>query len=99
MPDTAITTDQTRKQVLVVAKDGTVAARTVELGPQVGRLRVIEKGLGHTDRVVIAGVQMSMPGQKVRPRSGKIKPDSAEPAPPVAEDNTATRAASATLAS
>ena len=99
VPDTAITTDQTRKQVLVVAKDGTVAARTVELGPQVGSLRVIEKGLSPTDRVVIAGVQMAMPGQKVRPQPGTIKPDSAEPAPSVAEDNTATRAASATLAS
>ncbi len=56
VPDTAITTDQTRKQVLVVGKDGTVAARTVELGPQVGALRVIEKGLKPSDRIVIKGV-------------------------------------------
>ncbi|WP_375290960.1 efflux RND transporter periplasmic adaptor subunit [Qipengyuania sp.] len=72
VPDTAVTTDQTRKLLLVVAKDGTVATRAVELGPLVGSLRVIEKGLKPTDRVIIKGTQMAMPGQKVSARKGRI---------------------------
>lgn len=98
VPDTAITTDQTRKQVLVVARDGTVAARSVELGPQVGGLRVIEKGLKPTDHVVIKGVQMAMPGQKVRPQTGRITAAAATEEPARAETRTVSRAASATLA-
>ncbi len=98
VPDTAITTDQTRKQVLVVGKDGTVAARTVELGPQVGTLRVIEKGLAPTDRIVIQGVQMAIPGQKVEPKTGQIL-TSAPPVPGAqAIAAPVSRAASATIA-
>lgn len=95
VPDTAITTDQTRKQLLVVGKDGTVAARTVELGPQVGGLRVIENGLKPTDRVVIKGVQMAMPGQKVRAQPGRISASITPSEAP--EARTVSRAASATL--
>jgi len=98
VPDTAITTDQTRKQVLVVGSDGTVAARTVVLGPQVGGLRVIEKGLKPTDRVVIKGVQMAMPGQKVRAQPGRITAASATAPKAQAEAEPVSRAASATLA-
>lgn len=72
VPDTAVTTDQTRKLLLVVGKDGTVATRAVELGPLVGNLRVIEKGLKPTDRVIIKGTQMAMPGQKVSAQKGRI---------------------------
>lgn len=95
VPDTAVTTDQTRKLLLVVEKDGTVASRTVELGPLVGNLRVIEKGLKSTDRVVIKGVQMAMPGQKVRAQPGRIdastpKMASAGPARAVSRADSAT---------
>jgi multidrug efflux system membrane fusion protein len=97
VPDAAVTTDQTRKLLLVVGRDGNVAARAVELGPLIGSLRVIEKGLRASDRVVIEGVQMAMPGHKVRARSGRIamarRPSGAPPTAPIA-----TRAASATLA-
>src|SRR3546814_4525800 len=40
VPDAAVRTDQARKQLFVVAKDGTVAARPVETGPLVAGLRV-----------------------------------------------------------
>ncbi|GMM93499.1 efflux RND transporter periplasmic adaptor subunit [Qipengyuania sp. MTN3-11] len=72
VPDTAITTDQTRKLLLVVGNDGTVATRAVEMGPLVGELRVIEQGLQPSDRVIIKGTQMAMPGQKVRAQDGHI---------------------------
>ncbi|MEO5706305.1 MAG: efflux RND transporter periplasmic adaptor subunit [Alteraurantiacibacter sp.] len=78
VPDTAITTDQTRKLLLVVDREGTVAAREVELGPLVDGLRVIRSGLRASDRVVIQGVQMAIPGQKVRTQPGTI---AAPPAP------------------
>lgn len=98
VPDTAVTTDQTRKLLLVVGKDGTVATRAVELGPLVGNLRVIEKGLKPTDRVIIKGTQMAMPGQKVSAQKGRIAAsalhsDKAREAPATAP------AASASLAS
>ncbi len=98
VPDSAIATDQTRKQVLVVATDGTVSARTVELGPQVGDLRVIEAGLKPTDRVIIKGVQMAMPGQKVRAEAGRIAPATAARPPAGPDPRAVSRAASATLA-
>lgn len=98
VPDTAIATDQTTKQVLVVGSDGTVAARTVELGPQVGSLRVIEKGLRPTDRVVIQGVQMAAPGAKVRALPGTIPSGPASPASAASALPALPRAASATIA-
>lgn len=98
VPDTAITTDQTRKQVLVVANDGTVTVRPVELGPQIGGLRVIERGLRPTDRVVIKGVQMAMPGQKVRAQPGRITAQQPGNTPPASATRAVSRAAAATFA-
>ncbi|MBB5686816.1 efflux RND transporter periplasmic adaptor subunit [Sphingobium boeckii] len=74
IPDAAVRTDQARKVVFVVAKDGTVAVRPVEPGPLVGGLRSIRSGLNADDRVVIQGVQFAAPGSKVNPRPGKIDP-------------------------
>ena len=74
IPDAAVRTDQARKVVFVVAKDGTVAVRPVEAGPLVGGLRSIRSGLKADDRVVIQGVQFAAPGSKVNPRPGKIDP-------------------------
>ncbi len=98
VPDTAVTTDQTRKLLLVVGKDGTVATRAVELGPLVGNLRVIEKGLKPTDRVIIKGTQMAMPGQKVSVQKGRIAA-SAPGGDKTPEAPTSAPAASASLAS
>ena len=96
VPDTAVTTDQTRKMLLVVDKQGTVAAREVTLGPVVDGLRVVETGIAKTDRVVISGVQMAMPGQKVRPQPGRIT--AADPAAASQGDRQPQAAGSATLA-
>jgi RND family efflux transporter MFP subunit len=77
VPDTAVQTDQTRKLLLVVGQDGTVAARPVELGPIVDGLRVVRSGLAPGDRVVIDGTQMAIPGGKVTTRPGRIAAPSA----------------------
>lgn len=81
VPDTAVQTDQTRKLLLVVGRDGTVAAREVELGPVIdGGLRVVRGGLTPGDRVVIEGTQMAFPGSKVTARPGQIAPAATTPA-------------------
>ena len=74
VPDAAVQADQARKIVLVVAKDGSVAPRTVVLGPAVDGLRVVRSGLTTSDRVIISGTQLAMPGSKVQVRPGKIVP-------------------------
>ncbi|MDB5724334.1 MAG: efflux transporter, family, subunit [Novosphingobium sp.] len=82
LPDAAVVTDQARKVVYVVAKDGTVAMRPVQVGALASGLRVIRSGLQPTDRVVIQGVQFAQPGQKVKPVAGRIVPVKAEAAAP-----------------
>ena len=96
VPDTAVQTDQTRKLLLVVGRDGTVSAKEVELGPVIdGGLRVVRGGLAPRDRVVIEGTQMAFPGSKVTARRGRIdpaKPTASEPATAKAPPGTATLA-------
>ena len=96
VPDAAIRTDQARKIVLVVGRDGTVAAKPVVTGPLVGDLRVIRTGLTSADRVVIQGVQFAMPGAKVKPRVTQIH--SAEAAAAKAPPPDTPSASQATLA-
>lgn len=72
IPDSAIASDQSRKIVLTVASDGTVANKVVTLGPIVDGLRVIRSGLTETDRIIISGLLRARPGQKVTAELGKI---------------------------
>jgi RND family efflux transporter MFP subunit len=65
LPDAAIGTDQANKFVLVVAEDGTVSRRDVQLGPLYQGLRVIRSGVEAKDWVVTSGLQRARPGQKV----------------------------------
>jgi RND family efflux transporter MFP subunit len=80
VPDTAIQTDQARKLVMVVAADGTVGTKPVELGPVINGLRIIRSGLAPTDRVMISGLQSAMPGGKVQTQTGQIAPDTRQDA-------------------
>ena len=76
VPDTAIVTDAARRVVYVVDRGGKVAVRPVQLGPLNGNLRVIRTGIGPQDQVIIGGIQRAMPGQKVKPKKGRIQPPS-----------------------
>ncbi len=96
VPDAAIRTDQARKIVLTVGKDGTVAAKPVETGPLVAGLRVVRSGLAKTDRIVVQGVQFAMPGSKVNTRVTQIRPT--EMAASKAPAQTSPSASQATLA-
>jgi RND family efflux transporter MFP subunit len=94
VPDAAVRTDQARKVVLVVGKDGAVVTKPVTAGPLVEGLRVIRGGLSPQDRVIIAGTQLAQPGSKVQVRVGRVQPVQVQGAPPVL----APAAAQATLA-
>lgn len=78
VPDGAVVTDQARKIVYVVSKDGTVAARPVEVGALADGLRVIRSGLGPRDQVVIQGTQFAQPGEKVKTVAGRVDPATAQ---------------------
>jgi RND family efflux transporter MFP subunit len=69
VPDTALGSDQGGRYVLVVGKDDVVEQRKVEIGPLVGNMRVIDKGLNEDDRVVVSGTIRAIPGQKVDPQT------------------------------
>jgi len=69
LPDTAITTDQSRKIVFVVKDDNTVEAKPVTLGPLDEGLRVIRDGLKAEDRVIVDGIQRARVGAKVTPQT------------------------------
>jgi multidrug efflux system membrane fusion protein len=73
LPDAAIGTDQANKFVLVVAEDGTVSRRNVELGPLYQGLRVVREGVGGEDWVVTSGLQRARIGQKVAPNREMLR--------------------------
>ena len=69
VPDSALGTDQGGRYLLVVNKDNVVEQRKVEIGALEGALRVINKGIGRDDRVIVGGLLRAIPGQKVEPQT------------------------------
>ena len=81
IPDEAIVTDQTRRTVFVVGRDGKVGIRNVETGPLVEGLRVVKSGVGPTDLVVLDGLARLQPGASVRTHLSPIQPRASDDAP------------------
>lgn len=81
VPDEAIITDQTRKLVYVLGKDGTVAPRPVVTGPPVAGLRVVREGLSARDLLVISGITRLQPGMAVKATKSEVKPRAEDSAP------------------
>lgn len=82
--DQAIMTDQDRKYVWVVDAKGLAARKDIEPGESVDGLRIIERGLDATDRVVVNGVRkIFFPGQPLKPREVPMD-DPAQAAPQTA---------------
>lgn len=81
VPDEAIVTDQTRRFVYVVGKDGKTVQRPVETGPLVEGLRVVKAGLAPTEKVVIDGLARLQPGMAVSAKTVLLKPRAAADAP------------------
>jgi RND family efflux transporter MFP subunit len=78
IPDAAVGTDQDRRYVLVVAGDGTVEYRPVELGAISEERRVVRSGLTAGERVIVSGLARARPGSKVTPQEQHA--DTASPA-------------------
>lgn len=74
IPDSAIVSDQSNKLVMVVAADGTVQPRPIRPGPRELGLRIVRKGLGPDEDIIIDGLLRARPGGKVTPQRGTIEP-------------------------
>lgn len=82
VPESAIVTDQSRKQLMILGPENRIEARVIRPGPgQPGGLRIVRSGIGPEDRFVIDGLLRARPGTVVAPKDGKVE---AEPAPPPA---------------
>lgn len=68
VPQRAVQELQNLYSVAVVGGDDTVTFRNVEVGPRVGELWVIEKGLEPGERVIVEGLQRARDGLKVNPQ-------------------------------
>ena len=78
--DRAIGTDQSKKYVIVVGKDGKTEHREVTLGPLADGLRVVESGLKPGEEIIVNGLQrVMMPGQPVKPELVPMPADAQAP--------------------
>jgi multidrug efflux pump subunit AcrA (membrane-fusion protein) len=68
IPNNALQEDQGGRYVLVLDKNNVTQQRYVQLGQQVGSLRVITSGLTPDDLVVIGELWRSSAGTKVTPQ-------------------------------
>ena len=68
VPQRAISELQGNFRVFVVADDGTVKIRTLELGPQVGRMMLVKSGLKAGERVAIEGLLNLQDGATIQPK-------------------------------
>jgi RND family efflux transporter MFP subunit len=68
VPDSAITTDATRRVLDVVGRDDHVAVRPITIGKLFGQFREITAGLQPDDRVIVAGLLRAQAGEKVTPQ-------------------------------
>ncbi len=74
VPETAIGSDQNGRYLLVVGADDVVTERKVTVGQAFGTMRVIEAGLMPEDHVVVAGIALAVPGEKIVPELHKTRP-------------------------
>jgi len=74
VPEIALGADQGGRYLLLVGKDNVVEQRKVTIGPRSGTLRVIEKGVGPDDRVIVSGLLRAIAGQKVEPHEATSSP-------------------------
>ncbi len=81
VPDEAIVTDQTRRFVYVIGRDGKTVQRNVETGPLVEGLRVIKTGIAPSEKVVLDGLARLQPGMDVDAKVIPLKPRAAADSP------------------
>jgi multidrug efflux system membrane fusion protein len=79
--DRAVGTDQSRKFVFVVDKDGKAEYRAVTLGPVIDGLRVVRSGLKPGEKIVVNGLQRVRPGAPITAQTVPMVASTAAPAP------------------
>lgn len=83
LPAEAVGFDQQGRFVFVVNANNVVERRPVEVGEQIGELRVVSAGLGGDERVIVDGLLRAIPGRAVDPEmAGQPSPASPSPAKP-----------------
>ena len=83
--DKAVLTDQNRKYVYVVDKDGKAQRKDVVLGRMIEGLRGVQSGLAPEDKIIVAGLQkIFYPGMPVAPSEVPMDTLSTAPAAPKA---------------
>jgi RND family efflux transporter MFP subunit len=92
VPEKAISTDQTRKVVMVVGANNIVAPREVKLGALLNGMRVVT-GVQAGENIIVDGLQRAFPGAPVTPTLLKVDalgmPMPAPPQGPPGADNKA----------
>ena len=78
--DRAVGTDQSRKFVFVVDKDGKAEYRAVTLGPVVDGLRVVRSGLKPGEKIVVNGLQRVRPGAPITAQTVPMVASTSAPA-------------------
>jgi RND family efflux transporter MFP subunit len=81
VPDRAITTDQTRKVVLVVGANRVVESREVKPGALVDGMRVVT-GVKPGENIIVDGLQRAIPGAPVTPQLVQLDANGKPLAPP-----------------
>lgn len=81
VPDRAITTDQTRRIVLVVGPNRVVEPRAVQPGALIGAMRVVT-GVEPGEHIIVDGLQRAIPGAAVTPQVVQLDADGKPLAPP-----------------
>ena len=85
--DKAVLTDQDRKYVYVVDKEGKAQRRDVRIGRMADGLRIVEQGLAAGDRVIVSGVQkVFFPGMPVDARAVAMGAQAPAPTQAVAKN-------------
>jgi len=68
IPQRAVSELQGSNRVFVVAADGKVVLKTIELGPRIGRLVLVNSGLEEGEQVAIEGLLALREGAMIKPK-------------------------------
>ena len=71
VPESAIGTDLVGRYVLVVDDKNKVNYVPVRVGETIGKMQIVESGLGGNEKVVVVGLQRAIPGTQVSPVEAK----------------------------
>ena len=69
VPQRAVIESQGLFRVAVVAADGSVELRPVDMGPRLDNEWLVESGLSGGERIAVDGLQRLRSGMKVQPRT------------------------------